>query len=89
MQQESWCEGGRAHTGAAGVAGAAGAAASRADAVRGYGRQAAAEVARGEAAVPEALAPLVLVGAATPPAGGWAWVHASRHSATFATPPLP
>ena len=65
MQQESWCAGGGAHTGAAGVAGAAGAAASRADAVRGYGRQAAAEVARGEAAVPEALAPLVLVGAAT------------------------
>ena len=57
MQQEGWCAGGGAHTSTAGAAGAA----SRVDAVRGYGRQAAAEVARGEAAVPKALAPLVLV----------------------------
>ena len=44
-----------------GAAREAGGAATRADAVRGYARQAAAEVARSEAAVPEALAPLVLV----------------------------
>ena len=63
VQQEAWCDRGAVHVGTARATGAAGAA-SRAEAVRGYGRQAAAEVARGEAAVPEALAPLVLVGLA-------------------------
>ena len=46
VQQEAWCARGGVHVGTACAAGAAGAAgaASRADAVRGYGRQAAAYI---------------------------------------------